>query len=107
MNDFYNDEDGFQLPERVEHEAQPEHTVEAEVVTVAAMDFSAERFALPEGTPQWLTVPEMSEILEVSLATMRTLLKEHSVPVLKLGKRVRVSRDVFQKLLDGIYTPMD
>lgn len=100
----YNDYNGqdVELPE-MDNLAEPSENSES---TGAVMDFSDEKFELPSETPDWLNVPDMAGVLGVSLATMRSLLKDNKVPVLKLGKRVRVSRSVFQKLLNGIYSPM-
>ncbi len=49
--------------------------------------------------PPLMTVHEVAELLKVSLRTVRRLIADGRLPVVRIGHSVRVSREAFEGLL--------
>jgi excisionase family DNA binding protein len=52
-----------------------------------------------------LTIPQAAEVLGLSAATIRSWLSQHKVPVVKLGRAVRLKETDIRKLIEEGYIP--
>lgn len=84
VDDFFEEEG---LPDLEEVVVVVPTTAEAVVPASAASD--------------WMDVGECARELGVSGNTMRRLLRQDSVPVLRLSKRFRVRRSDFERLVEA------
>ena len=48
-----------------------------------------------------LTVPEVADYLQVSKARVYELMREGTIPVVRLGRQLRVNPALLQKLIDA------
>lgn len=48
-----------------------------------------------------LTVPEVADYLQVSKARVYELVRDGTIPVVRLGRQLRVNPALLQKLVDG------
>jgi excisionase family DNA binding protein len=60
-------------------------------------------FELPPQTlPQMLTVNEVAEILQISPRTVRRMIDDGRLPVVRIGRAVRVHPDTVAALMSGV-----
>jgi excisionase family DNA binding protein len=52
----------------------------------------------------FLTVAEVAELLKLNQQTVRNWIDQGSLPALRVGRRVRIRRSDFDRLLDAGYT---
>src|SRR6516164_4431378 len=52
----------------------------------------------------FLTVAEVAEVLKLNQQTVRNWIDQGSLPALRIGRRVRIRRSDFERLLDQGYT---
>jgi excisionase family DNA binding protein len=52
----------------------------------------------------YLTVAEVAETLKLNQQTVRNWIDQGSLPALRVGRRVRIKRSDFERLLDEGYT---
>jgi excisionase family DNA binding protein len=57
------------------------------------------------GTPDaFLTVAEVAEVLKLNQQTVRNWIDQGSLPAIRVGRRVRIKRSDFERLLDESYS---
>ena len=65
----------------------------------------------PDPEESYLTVAEVAETLKLNQQTVRNWIDQGSLPALRVGRRVRIKRSDFQRILDESYsgtkTPAD
>ena len=61
-----------------------------------------ERGELAEGS--FLTVAEVAEMLKLNQQTVRNWIDQGSLPALRVGRRVRIKRSDFERVLAESYT---
>jgi len=65
----------------------------------------------PDPEESYLTVAEVAETLKLNQQTVRNWIDQGSLPALRVGRRVRIKRSDFQRILDESYsgtkTPVD
>src|SRR5947208_15667138 len=54
----------------------------------------------------FLTVAEVAELLKLNQQTVRNWIDQGSLPALRVGRRVRIRRSDFERLLEQSYTPV-
>ena len=61
---------------------------------------------MPQGDPEesFLTVAEVAETLKLNQQTVRNWIDQGSLPALRVGRRVRIKRSDFERLLEQGYT---
>jgi excisionase family DNA binding protein len=52
----------------------------------------------------FLTVAEVAEILKLNQQTVRNWIDQGSLPAVRVGRRVRIKRSDFQRILDAGYS---
>jgi excisionase family DNA binding protein len=57
----------------------------------------------PEET--YLTVAEVAETLKLNQQTVRNWIDQGSLPALRVGRRVRIKRSDFERILEKNYSP--
>jgi excisionase family DNA binding protein len=57
----------------------------------------------PEET--YLTVAEVAETLKLNQQTVRNWIDQGSLPALRVGRRVRIKRSDFERILEESYSP--
>jgi excisionase family DNA binding protein len=57
----------------------------------------------PEET--YLTVAEVAETLKLNQQTVRNWIDQGSLPALRVGRRVRIKRSDFERILEESYNP--
>jgi excisionase family DNA binding protein len=62
------------------------------------------RLSLPDPEESYLTVAEVAETLKLNQQTVRNWIDQGSLPALRVGRRVRIKRSDFQRILDESYT---
>jgi excisionase family DNA binding protein len=62
------------------------------------------RLSLPDPEESYLTVAEVAETLKLNQQTVRNWIDQGSLPALRVGRRVRIKRSDFQRILDERYT---
>ncbi len=60
--------------------------------------------SLPDPEESYLTVAEVAETLKLNQQTVRNWIDQGSLPALRVGRRVRIKRSDFQRILDERYT---
>ena len=60
--------------------------------------------SLPDPEESYLTVAEVAETLKLNQQTVRNWIDQGSLPALRVGRRVRIKRSDFQRILDESYT---
>lgn len=53
----------------------------------------------------YLTVAEVAETLKLNQQTVRNWIEQGSLPALRVGRRVRIRRSDFQRILEESYSP--
>lgn len=53
----------------------------------------------------YLTVAEVAETLKLNQQTVRNWIDQGSLPALRVGRRVRIKRSDFERILDESYSP--
>ena len=53
----------------------------------------------------YLTVAEVAEILKLNQQTVRNWIDQGSLPALRVGRRVRIKRSDFDRILEESYSP--
>jgi excisionase family DNA binding protein len=53
------------------------------------------------GSQSLMTAHEVADLLQVSLRTVRRLIADGRLPVVRIGRSVRISREAFEGLLTG------
>ena len=51
-----------------------------------------------------MTVAEVAEVLKLNQQTVRNWIDQGSLPALRVGRRVRIKRSDFQRILDESYS---
>jgi excisionase family DNA binding protein len=54
---------------------------------------------------EFLTVAEVAEVLKINQQTVRNWIDQGSLPALRVGRRVRIKRSDFLRILDQGYRP--
>jgi excisionase family DNA binding protein len=54
---------------------------------------------------EYLTVAEVAETLKLNQQTVRNWIDQGSLPALRVGRRVRIKRSDFQRILEESYSP--
>src|SRR5215831_15840715 len=57
-----------------------------------------------DSSDSFLTVAEVAGILKLNQQTVRNWIEQGSLPALRVGRRVRIRRSDFDRLLDAGYT---
>lgn len=60
--------------------------------------------SLQDPEESYLTVAEVAETLKLNQQTVRNWIDQGSLPALRVGRRVRIKRSDFQRILDESYT---
>lgn len=58
----------------------------------------------PDPEESYLTVAEVAETLKLNQQTVRNWIDQGSLPALRVGRRVRIKRSDFQRILDESYS---
>lgn len=58
----------------------------------------------PEPEESFLTVAEVAELLKLNQQTVRNWIDQGSLPALRVGRRVRIKRSDFERVLEQAYT---
>jgi excisionase family DNA binding protein len=58
----------------------------------------------PGPEESYLTVAEVAETLKLNQQTVRNWIDQGSLPALRVGRRVRIKRSDFQRILDNSYS---
>jgi excisionase family DNA binding protein len=58
----------------------------------------------PEPENSFLTVAEVAGMLKLNQQTVRNWIDQGSLPALRVGRRVRIKRSDFERVLDQAYT---
>lgn len=58
----------------------------------------------PEPEDSFLTVAEVAEMLKLNQQTVRNWIDQGSLPALRVGRRVRIKRSDFERVLAESYT---
>jgi excisionase family DNA binding protein len=53
----------------------------------------------------YLTVAEVAETLKLNQQTVRNWIDQGSLPALRVGRRVRIKRSDFERILEQSYSP--
>jgi excisionase family DNA binding protein len=53
----------------------------------------------------YLTVAEVAETLKLNQQTVRNWIDQGALPALRVGRRVRIKRSDFERILDESYSP--
>jgi excisionase family DNA binding protein len=59
----------------------------------------------PDLTESYLTVAEVADVLKLNQQTVRNWIDQGSLPALRVGRRVRIKRSDFERLLANGYNP--
>jgi excisionase family DNA binding protein len=59
----------------------------------------------PEAEETYLTVAEVAEVLKLNQQTVRNWIDQGSLPALRVGRRVRIKRSDFERILAESYNP--
>jgi excisionase family DNA binding protein len=59
----------------------------------------------PEVEESYLTVAEVAEVLKLNQQTVRNWIDQGSLPALRVGRRVRIKRSDFERVLAESYNP--
>jgi len=57
-----------------------------------------------EGEETFMTVAEVAETLKLNQQTVRNWIDQGSLPALRVGRRVRIRRSDFERLIEAGYT---
>src|SRR6202161_3274200 len=60
--------------------------------------------SIPESDETYLTVAEVAATLKLNQQTVRNWIDQGSLPALRVGRRVRIKRSDFQRILDESYS---
>jgi excisionase family DNA binding protein len=60
--------------------------------------------ATPDPEEIYLTVAEVAQTLKLNQQTVRNWIDQGSLPALRVGRRVRIKRSDFQRILDQSYS---
>jgi excisionase family DNA binding protein len=60
--------------------------------------------SIPESDETYLTVAEVAATLKLNQQTVRNWIDQGSLPALRVGRRVRIKRSDFQRILDDSYS---
>jgi excisionase family DNA binding protein len=60
--------------------------------------------SIPESDEIYLTVAEVAATLKLNQQTVRNWIDQGSLPALRVGRRVRIKRSDFQRILDESYS---
>jgi excisionase family DNA binding protein len=60
--------------------------------------------SIPESDETYLTVAEVAATLKLNQQTVRNWIDQGSLPALRVGRRVRIKRSDFQRILDQSYS---
>jgi excisionase family DNA binding protein len=60
--------------------------------------------AQPDVEESFLTVAEVAEVLKLNQQTVRNWIDQGSLPALRVGRRVRIKRSDFERILDESYS---
>src|SRR5436190_2064151 len=55
-------------------------------------------------TEEFLTVAEVAEVLKLNQQTVRNWIDQGSLPALRVGRRVRIKRSDFERVLEQSYS---
>jgi excisionase family DNA binding protein len=58
-----------------------------------------------ESEETYLTVAEVAETLKLNQQTVRNWIDQGSLPALRVGRRVRIKRSDFERILEESYSP--
>jgi excisionase family DNA binding protein len=58
----------------------------------------------PEAEESYLTVAEVAETLKLNQQTVRNWIDAGTLPALRVGRRVRIKRSDFQRILEESYS---
>ena len=58
----------------------------------------------PEPADSFMTVAEVAEILKLNQQTVRNWIDQGSLPAVRMGRRVRIKRSDFDRVLAASYT---
>src|SRR3982074_121827 len=58
-----------------------------------------------ESEDSFLTVAEVAEMLKLNQQTVRNWIDQGSLPALRVGRRVRIKRSDFERVLERSYSP--
>ena len=58
----------------------------------------------PDLEDSFMTVAEVAEVLKLNQQTVRNWIDQGSLPALRVGRRVRIKRSDFQRILDESYS---
>src|SRR2546421_12792196 len=58
-----------------------------------------------ETQESFLTVAEVAEMLKLNQQTVRNWIDQGSLPALRVGRRVRIKRSDFERVLERSYSP--
>jgi excisionase family DNA binding protein len=58
----------------------------------------------PDPEETYLTVAEVAQTLKLNQQTVRNWIDQGSLPALRVGRRVRIKRSDFQRILDQSYS---
>ncbi len=58
----------------------------------------------PDSEETYLTVAEVAETLKLNQQTVRNWIEQGSLPALRVGRRVRIKRSDFQRIVDESYS---
>lgn len=62
---------------------------------------------IPDPEEIYLTVAEVAQTLKLNQQTVRNWIDQGSLPALRVGRRVRIKRSDFQRILDQSYSGGD
>jgi excisionase family DNA binding protein len=60
--------------------------------------------SIPESDETYLTVAEVAATLKLNQQTVRNWIDQGALPALRVGRRVRIKRSDFQRILDEGYS---
>jgi excisionase family DNA binding protein len=60
--------------------------------------------SIPESDETYLTVAEVAATLKLNQQTVRNWIDQGALPALRVGRRVRIKRSDFQRILDESYS---
>jgi excisionase family DNA binding protein len=58
----------------------------------------------PESEESFLTVAEVAEVLKLNQQTVRNWIDQGSLPAVRVGRRVRIKRSDFDRILEESYS---
>jgi excisionase family DNA binding protein len=59
---------------------------------------------VPEPPDEFMTVAEVAEILKLNQQTVRNWIDSGFMPAVRIGRRVRIKRSDFNRVVEGSYT---